>query len=368
MYRIIFILSIALFTAPLFADEAANNGEFKRLYAEFNELYANSEELDPIIEVGEKLYALAPSVYGENSKNTANIIYNLATLYDEKGGRSYYSKYEKKASALYKEYFIIQKHLNIPEDKQYFERYLQFVLADFNAYAFEPNISYSKKALKIADNINLPDIEKANLEYLIGIMRANSRHPLAARKLLESSKSRYVNHYGEKNISVARIYFWLGKVGMVLGNSRNAEENFIKALDIFEVNDQLNDDLILSCHAFLVELYEKTGKTEKATFHSRAVAVERPVDFDRFITPLYRKNPEFPPKTRVKGMFASVEMEFNVDVNGFPKDIKILKSSNSMFNKTSIKSLGKSRFAPSIKDGKFIETKGVKHKYTYTIQ
>ena len=46
-------------TTVAFADEADDKAEFTRLYAEFNELYANSEDLDPIIDVAEKLLSVS---------------------------------------------------------------------------------------------------------------------------------------------------------------------------------------------------------------------------------------------------------------------------------------------------------------------
>lgn len=362
---IIILFGLPAFTA--FADEAVDKADFKRLYAEFNHLYASSEEIDPIIDIAEKLYQLVPTVYGENSRNGANIIYNLATLYDEKGGDNQYSSNEKKASALYKEYFKILDKLDTPKNEIYFEQYLQFILAEYNADPLETNVSYSNKILRIADDINLPNIEKANLEYLVGIMRANTKKPIAARDLFRRSKSRYISEPGPDDISVARLSFWLAKVYLALDKYREAEKGFQETLRIFKNNDILQDDLILSSHAFLVELYEETGKSEKATLHSRAVAVERPKGFDRFITPIYRKQADFPNKAARKGLRASVIMEFDVDENGFTKNIKIIKSTHSVFNKPSIKAVEGFRYAPSVKDGKIVETEGVKFEYKYLV-
>ena len=80
-----FIILSIFFMIPAFADEKADKTEFDNLYVKFNDLYANSEDLTPIIEVGEKLYKLAPKVYGKNHINTATVTYKMASLYDQKG-------------------------------------------------------------------------------------------------------------------------------------------------------------------------------------------------------------------------------------------------------------------------------------------
>ncbi len=84
--NIFYIICISLISQLAHADEATDKAEFKKLYAEFNDLYANSEAIDPIIVVAEQLYDLAPIVYGKNSKTHGVVTYNLASLYDEKGG------------------------------------------------------------------------------------------------------------------------------------------------------------------------------------------------------------------------------------------------------------------------------------------
>lgn len=59
-FLIFYLLSIS----ASFADEAEDKAEFKRLYAEFNELYANSEDIDPIIDAAERVYRLPLFAHG----------------------------------------------------------------------------------------------------------------------------------------------------------------------------------------------------------------------------------------------------------------------------------------------------------------
>ena len=110
------------------------------------------------------------------------------------------------------------------------------------------------------------------------------------------------------------------------------------------------------------------GQTDAATKHCIAASVERPLGFDRHITPLYRQAPKYPSSAeniRKEGM---VIAEFIIDEEGFTKEIKIIESSSSTFHKPSIEAIEKFRYAPSIKDGQRLETKGVRIKMVYYIR
>ena len=115
------------------ADEASDKAEFKKLYAEFNDLYSNSFDIDPIIEIGEKLYRLAPKIYETNHKDTAELTYQLASLYDQKGGMENNTD-EQKAFFLYQEYFKTLGALNVHYYLDYVVRYSAFVKAEYNVH------------------------------------------------------------------------------------------------------------------------------------------------------------------------------------------------------------------------------------------
>ena len=185
MLQRIFIIFVFLSVSQsVYADETSDKAEFKKLYAEFNELYTNSAELDPIIEVGEKLYELAPKVYGEESQNTAVITFNLASLYDEKGGR-YQNDSESRAVELYKEYFNILDQLDTPKDENYLEQYISFIKAESNLTDLSSTIRYGNKAIKIAEEIELSPIKLANIEYTVAMININKNNFSRAKKFFE---------------------------------------------------------------------------------------------------------------------------------------------------------------------------------------
>jgi hypothetical protein len=174
------LMICCLLIAPsTFADEAEDKAEFNRLYAEFNELYANSEEIDPIIEVAEKVFDLAPKIYGKSSSQYAVTMYNLASLYDEKGGKVKRrainnDRYEKDAIDLYKRYFKLLERLKTTYNKSHVDQYLQFIETENNHYGYISDITYTNKLINIAQDLELDAENMAELYYRLGQYRYKS--------------------------------------------------------------------------------------------------------------------------------------------------------------------------------------------------
>ena len=62
-----------------------------------------------------------------------------------------------------------------------------------------------------------------------------------------------------------------------------------------------------------------------------------------------------------------VVLEFNVDTNGFTKNVHIVESTNKLFNKNSMRAAEKYRYAPAIKEGELVETNGVRVKIVWAV-
>lgn len=364
--KLLIILSF-LFISPTFADEEEDKAEFKRLYAEFNELYATSEELDPIIEIAEKVYEIAPKAYGETHMNTAVVTYNLASLYMEKVGTYYHPELSKQAKILFEEYFDILDENDSPKDKTYVNQYLMYMRSLVDEKD-QNNIRLKAKTIRtVANNLNYELYELAHIENTLALLLMKNLQYETAKDFFETAKGYYEQAYGSDHIKVAEILFSLAKLDMGWKKRKSAEKQFLNALDIFESNDQAGSGISQSTHAFLVQLYEDMGRSEEATLHCQAVAVERPRDFDVFIEPLYRKNPLYPNSALRGGQEGYVILEFDVDTNGFTKNVKAIESDNDKFIKNSVEAAKGYRYAPSVKNGELVETKGARVRIEFKI-
>lgn len=358
--KLLIILSF-LFISPAFADEAADKAEFKRLYAEFNELYASSEELDPIIEIAEKIYKLAPQAYGKNHMNTAVVTYNLASLYIEKDLEKHNSELEDKTTVLLQKYFDILDEIEAPKDRTYVNQYLVFLKASVDDHIVDSIKFKANKLQKITQQIDYQPQELAQIENNIAHLLFKNRQYQLAKDYFMDSNENYIAAYGPEHFKIGENLFSIAKIDMGWKKREDAEQQFLKALDIFEKNGETGNTLSQSTHAFLVALYEEMGRHDEATKHCQAVAEERPLDFDKDIDPLYRKLPEYP-STKREG-FAVVE--FDIDTNGIPRDVIILESSAKVFEKSSLEAISKWRYAPSVRDGKLIVTENATARIEY---
>lgn len=367
------MLLVALFAmvATAFADEAEDKAEFMKLYAEFNELYANSEELEQIIKVAENIYKLSESTYGKFSQQRAVTAYNLATLHQEvweKSGNKISANY---GLSLYEIYFDILRRKKASIDREYLNQYLKYFNFDLafhtkyplNYNFFTRNRASVKKLRRITKSLKLSKLELAGIEHIIGLRLFIDPYFPGSVRAFEKSANLYAEELGENHITVAENIFWMGKNEFARNKYKKAEDLFSKALEVFKNDKDKGPSLEASTRSFLIAIYEETDRQDEATIHCVALSEERGDDFDRFVKPLYKKSPKFPSSRRS----ANVLLEFDVDENGFVKNIKILESSNDGFNQASIEALSRSRFAPTIKNGERIVTTGLKQAYNYRV-
>ena len=66
----------------------------------------------------------------------------------------------------------------------------------------------------------------------------------------------------------------------------------------------------------------------------------------------------------VKIRRAGVDEDYKVDL-GQVEDLKVIETTDKVFNKEALAALSKFRYAPTIRDGERIKTKGVLHKVTF---
>ena len=370
LFSILLIFTVS--TIVSFADEASDKAEFKRLYAEFNDLYANSEEIEPIIEIAQKLYELAPKTYGRNHQNTAVVTYNLASLTLEKAKEINNRDEFTRSATLFKGYFDILDDIDAPKNKDYVFQYIQYIDAMSSEGKSRILKRHTSKVRKIARTLDYDKAALGDIEFSLGYHLFVDNEILDALDYFEKAQDNFNEAYGSEHIRTGESAFWVAKIKMAQNKRKASERNFLAALNAFEKNGKNGENLKQNTHAFLVALYEDMGQSDKATLHCRAVAEERTKNFDRYIKPLYRKNPVFPDVStaqinKMKKENVNVLMEFDVDVNGFTKNIRIIESDNEKFNKNSIKAAEGYRYAPQIENGEIVETKGAKVMISYRV-
>ncbi|MDG1707945.1 MAG: TonB family protein [Emcibacteraceae bacterium] len=367
MFKYILLVSLLVIT-PALADEAADKADFKRLYAEFNDLYANSDAIDPIIIVAEKLYTLAPITFSKNSNNAAVTTYNLASLYDEKGGTTANAD-ESKAFELYEEYFAIQKTLKAPIDENYMMHYLALVNDEYNSQTYRSKGKYAKNLAKIVPKIDAPDETKADIFYIIAKQRYDRRNYKDAMQYYNAAKQHYVKAFGKNHPKVGAILYWTARVNAQRKKNKDALKSFQAAIDILDKSDAENDiAMVLLSHETLIKIHSRKGDLDKATVHCLAYAYKRPEGTKGYRNPIYNIFPDLPQNAYSSKVGESVTaiVEYDVDENGYTKNITVHSSDNNTVERTAINAVKKYRYAPNIVDGKPKSMTGFQQTFTYT--
>ncbi len=89
---------------------------------------------------------------------------------------------------------------------------------------------------------------------------------------------------------------------------------------------------------------------------------------DRKHEPIIKVAPRMPKEAILNGTEGTVLVEYTVKKNGKVKNVKVIESTNKIFNKPAIEATKKFRYLPEIKDKKYREVKSVKNKFTFKVE
>jgi len=84
-------------------------------------------------------------------------------------------------------------------------------------------------------------------------------------------------------------------------------------------------------------------------------------------TPLVRIAPIYPQNARRRGIEGNCIVQFDVSAQGTTKNIEILDCDSTYFHRSSINATSRFRYRPRIIDGKPVEVRGVKTRFSYRL-
>lgn len=365
--RFFVLTTIYLFSGTIAsADEAADKANFKKLYAEFSELYANSDDLGQLIEVATELYELGPKAYGRYSQNAAVVTYNLASLYDEAGG-SGVNQYERTAVELYKKYFKTLDRLKNPKDKNYLEQYKALVISDFNYNRSRSKNLFAKNALDIAYSLNLPNSETADFEYLLAYQRYQSQDINFALPYFQSAKERYIKEFGNNHIKVGRTIEWIAKIYQQNKKHLEAESHYRQVIDIYKSMEPQDDNLTSGAYQNLAHLFLEMNKLDEAAELGNTATNFLDKSYKNSALPIVRTNPRYPIRAAENGFTGWVKVEFIINDEGYTEDVIAVESSHKMFEKNSVRAAQQYRYIPRLENGIRVKTTGVQVRIEFQL-
>jgi TonB family protein len=350
--------------ADIEASQLTDMQKFKAIYKKYDEredLVLNKQTCS--IELGLSALEWGKKVFPENSKNLANLAYNYAVTYRE-GGLGIGKEVMIYAVERFEAAFGRESAEILPV-------YEDACIAGIEDKA-NPKDFYCTRAAKLSAKTNGTD----SLEYAATIlnvstvMLANSKYYWGDTKdLLLIARDIYAEHSMDKDLSMARVNFSLGKLQASLDHHKNAIEYYQQALSILEQPSFEFNRLTLFVHAFMVESLEALGQKDEATKHCLIIARLAPSLDGKTMQPLFQLAPKYPANAVKNSVQGDVNVEFVVDESGYVKNPKIKSSSvnDKILEEASLETVKKYRYAPRFVDGKAVATEGVTQSFSFKI-
>lgn len=84
--------------------------------------------------------------------------------------------------------------------------------------------------------------------------------------------------------------------------------------------------------------------------------------------PIVKVAPVYPRRAASRGLEGHVIVEFTVTPTGTTKDIEVVESTSSLFEKAAVDAAAKFKYKPRVIDGEPVEVPGVQNKITFVLE
>ncbi len=360
-------ISAAVAMMSVSTSVLADKEEFLSLYGVYSDGVKSGEAAESLGKQAVILAEHAKSVYGETHDNTINLTVSAANHYRDAGN-------QEKALALYDEALGLYKKSDKDESLAMANLLMEILSSPSISIGFKDKTRLSNDLYSLlkdfskqespTKNATLQNLLMFNLLLEKGLYTRSMRGLMSiGETLVESSAGLMADNTDQ----LVRAQFNYARLAEARKRKDNAIEYFTKVIDISQRDTEVTHPYSLAAHARLVSLYESEGESEEATKHCLAIGRMTPWENDVDPIPLYRVNPNYPPRYAKNGKEGYTIMKFDLSPFGFVENTRIIESNGKLFEKESLKALAKWRYAPKFVNGKAITAKDLEIKLEYTL-
>lgn len=207
----------------------------------------------------------------------------------------------------------------------------------------------------------------ANLAFRAGAAMFDRSNATIGRNLIKLAQTYYLAQGKSAQSKVGLTWFYLANMALVQHRNRKATEFFTNALVYLDPNEQETHKHRMLTHATLVVLHEKSGDSDLATPHCRAIGQRSSEEGSRFSQPLFSVHARYPHSLNMREIKGVVKISYSIDVNGFVADALVTdhqiirpKSGSEFggfpvnedaFDEAALKALSRFRYAPLFVNG-----------------
>ena len=159
-------------------------------------------------------------------------------------------------------------------------------------------------------------------------------------------------------------HFHKGRYELATKDYKNSIKHLNKALSAFSHGDSSVANALVA-RGYLVEAYQNIGEADLATEHCLEIGKASPERSSAELMPLYRKSPMYPSDMLRQRKNGWVELLFDVNEQGFTKNIRVTASSNDSFEKTAKESASEYRYAPRFVNGEAVYSEDIAVRIVY---
>lgn len=341
------------FSKTSLATVANSTANFSASYSAYQQAVTDNNDAD-IFKYSAESYELGRKKFGDKSLDTANLALNYAAALEQQDKS------------------LGENATNEPREQAH-QLYL-IALAIYEVEYGDDAVDVLDPLLGAAKTNSKLKLARSQLRQAVEIAEDSERPLLLASVQMSAfNKLKNTEYYDRRVRDYALNAFEIYQQELAPNALKRVEATYIagmiwlaenkesKAIPLFEeVITQFSKldyshPYELASHARLVELYEEEGESEQSTKHCLAIGSMRPWQESQEQTPLYRVPPKYPISAARRGKEGWVQIAFTVDEYGFVTEPKVLDSRGGVgFEKSSLKTLKKWRYAPKFVDGKAV--------------
>ena len=343
------------------ANEDEHRAAFRTAYAEYEEVLDSGDVL-ALVDAARRAYQAGLRHFEPRNGNLPRLAVNYGNALVEAGDNDAGIAALIEASELYEARGEDKSTDLIPVFMQ---------LGDLSGIPFDarPQRRFYRRALKIVEHHYGKDsAEYAHYSMHAGVGIVSKSSPEEARPFLEDGYEITRATLGPDHPRTGIAAYHFGRFQLIQDRYESAEEYLLEALRTLEDPSRPSSKLEVSVHAWLVNLYQETGRPDKSTVHCRAIGEMTPYDEDQPYQPIYRRAPTYPLVALRSSKSGFVDLRFTVTDEGFVEEAEVLKwEGHESFADAALDALQHFRFAPRFANGAPVATRNVDFRMSFEI-
>jgi len=353
LVKILFLQVSFLLPTLVYAQTTAELEDFNAAYLQ----YGNTVDSNPVVarDAARRALDFGRSLFGEDNERTAMLAINYANflenepaqLYLDEAVAIYQSKFGKGTQEMIRPYMRLGRILASNSKWE--------LARDYYLKARSLAESYIGAASITAGNIQL---ELGSIEFSLGEDEAALVFLAAAQIALQGeSEIAALNNFARINLLFGRIYLYQERYQMAL-NSLLVSFDALSAYP--------NSNINLSNRLYLIEAYERLGRSEDATEHLLAIGAANRLAPNENLVPLYLVVPDLGSASGTQNDDSGILVSFTVDREGFVKEPELtndvtIDSLSAVF----LQAIRQFRFAPRFIMGDAVDSPDQQYLFSY---